>query len=180
MLKGAAVFYDGWWDLIRILVLGTAGYAAVLLLLRTSGKRTLSKLNAFDFVVTVALGSTLATVLLSDTVSLVDGVTALALLVALQYAVARASVRSAAIERLVKSEPTLVYHHGFLPSAMRRERVTADELREAARKKGHARLEQVVAVVLETDGTLSVLSDEPGLLRGGQVHADGAEQAPQP
>jgi uncharacterized membrane protein YcaP (DUF421 family) len=63
---------------------------------------------------------------------------------------------------------------------MRRERVTADELREAARKKGHARLEQVVAVVLETDGTLSVLSDEPGLLRGGQVHADGAEQAPQP
>jgi uncharacterized membrane protein YcaP (DUF421 family) len=113
MLKGAAVFYDGWWDLIRILVLGTAGYAALLLLLRTSGKRTLSKLNAFDFVVTVALGSTLATVLLSDSVSLVDGVTALALLVALQYAVAWASVRSAAIERLVKSEPTLVYHHGF-------------------------------------------------------------------
>jgi len=71
------VFYDGWRDLVRILVLGIAGYTAVLLLLRASGKRTLSKLNAFDFVVTVALGSTLATVLLSDSVSLIDGVTAL-------------------------------------------------------------------------------------------------------
>jgi uncharacterized membrane protein YcaP (DUF421 family) len=174
--KEPLVFYDGWRDLVRILVLGIAGYAAVLLLLRASGKRTLSKLNAFDFVVTVALGSTLATVLLSDSVSLVDGVTALALLVALQYAVAWASVRSKAIERLVKSEPTLLYHHGFLSSAMRRERVTADELREAARKKGHARLDHVVAVVLETDGTLSVLSDDPGLLRSGEEQADGADQ----
>ncbi len=170
------MFYDGWQDLVRILVLGTAGYTAVLLLLRASGKRTLSKLNAFDFVVTVALGSTLATVLLSDSVSLADGVTALALLVALQYAVAWASVRSKAIERLVKSEPTLLYHHGFLSSAMRRERVTADELREAARKKGHARLEQVVAVVLETDGTLSVLSDDPGLSRAGDGQMDGVDQ----
>ena len=170
------MFFDGWRDLLRILVLGTAGYAAVLLLLRTSGKRTLSKLNAFDFVVTVALGSTLATVLLSDSVSLVDGLTALALLVALQYAVAWASVRSGAIERLVKSEPTLLYHRGFLSGAMRRERVTGDELREAARKKGHARLEQVVAVVLETDGTLSVLSDDPGLLRSGDERADGDNQ----
>jgi len=167
------VFYDGWRDLLRILVLGTAGYAAVLLLLRTSGKRTLSKLNAFDFVVTVALGSTLATVLLSDSVSLVDGVTGMALLVALQYAVAWGSVRSAVIERLVKSEPTLLYHRGFLSGPMRRERVTGDELREAARKKGHARLDKVVAVVLETDGTLSVLSDDPGLPGSADEQTDG-------
>ena len=49
------------------------------LILRLSGKRTLAKLNAFDMVVTVALGSTLATILLGGTVSWSEGVAAVVL-----------------------------------------------------------------------------------------------------
>ncbi len=67
------MFYDGWLGLVRFLVVGTCGYLALVALLRVSAKRTLAKLNAFDFVVTVALGSTLATVLLSSTVALAEG-----------------------------------------------------------------------------------------------------------
>lgn len=158
------MFFDGWHDLLRIGVLGVTGYVALLVLLRVSGKRTLSKLNAFDFVVTVALGSTLATVLLSSSVSLVEGVAALALLVGLQWVVAFASVRSPRVERLVKAEPTLLYSGGFLPAAMRRQRVTADELRQASRAQGHADLQEVAAIVLETDGTLSILTKPPATL----------------
>ena len=58
----------------------------------------------------------------------------------------------------MKSEPTLVYRDGFLHDAMRRERVTADELRQAARGQGHD-LRQLTAIVLETDGSLSILTD---------------------
>jgi len=155
------VLYDDWQSLIRVVVVGAAAYAALIVLLRTSGKRTLAKLNAFDFIVTVALGSTLATVLLSSTVALAEGIMALAVLVGLQYVVAWSSIRSRAVERLVKSEPTLVYRDGFLHGAMRRQRVTADELRQAARGRGHADLAEVAAIVLETDGSLSVLADEP-------------------
>jgi uncharacterized membrane protein YcaP (DUF421 family) len=155
------MFFDGWSGLVRVLVVGTCAYVALLTLLRVSGKRTLAKLNAFDFVVTVALGSTLATVLLSSSVALVEGVTALVLLVALQYAVAWASVRSRRVERLVKSSPTLLYRDGFLDDAMRRERVTVDEVKQAARGQGHTDLDSVGAVVLETDGTLSFLSETP-------------------
>lgn len=46
--------------LVRILMVGIGGYAALIGVLRLSGKRTLSKMNAFDLIVTVALGSTLA------------------------------------------------------------------------------------------------------------------------
>ena len=159
------MFFDGWSGLVRVLVVGPCAYAALIMLLRASGKRTLAKLNAFDFVVTVALGSTLATVLLSSSVALAEGVLALALLVGLQYVVAWASVRSKRIERLVKSEPQLVYHHGFLLDAMRRERVTADELSQSARRQGHADLAQVTAIVLETDGTLTILTETPSSLR---------------
>lgn len=155
------MFFDNWTGLLRVLVVGTSAYAALVLLLRVSGKRTLAKLNAFDFVITVALGSTLATVVLSSSVALVEGVTALALLVALQYVVAWASVRSPRVERLVKSEPTLLYRDGFLEGAMRRQRVTADEVEQAARGQGHADLRSVAAVVLETDGSLSFLTDPP-------------------
>ena len=52
------LFFNSWNDLGRVLVLGVLGYVSLVLLLRVSGNRTLSKLNAFDFVVTIALGST--------------------------------------------------------------------------------------------------------------------------
>ena len=159
------MFFDDWSGLVRVLVVGTCAYLSLIVLLRASGKRTLAKLNAFDFVVTVALGSTLATVLLSSSVALAEGVLALALLVGLQYVVAWASVRSRRVERLVKSEPRLLYRDGFLPEAMRRERVTADELCQSARQQGHADLAQVTAIVLETDGRFTVLTETPQSLR---------------
>ena len=155
------MFFDGWLGLVRVLVMGSSAYLALILLLRISGKRTRSKLNAFDFVVTVAIGSTLATVLLSSSVALAEGILGLFLLVGLQYLVAWASIRSRRVERLVKSEPTLLYRDGLLESAMRRERITGDELRQAARGQGHADLSKISAIVLETDGSLSMLTKMP-------------------
>lgn len=64
--------------------MGVLAYVALVVLLRVSGKRTLSKMNAFDLVVTVALGSTLATVLMAKDVALAEGVFAFALLIGLQ------------------------------------------------------------------------------------------------
>ena len=81
-------FFDSWQSLVHTLMSGVLAYALVVVLLRTSGKRTLSKLNAFDLVVTVALGSTLASVMTSDQLPLVNGLLALTLLIALQFIVA--------------------------------------------------------------------------------------------
>ncbi len=85
-----AVFFAGWAGLLRVLVVGSVAYVALVVILRSSGKRTLAKLSAFDLVVTVALGSTLATVLLSKSVALAEGVLAMMLLAALQALVVEA------------------------------------------------------------------------------------------
>lgn len=152
------MFFDTWAGIGRVLVIGTAAYVALVLLLRASGKRTLSKLNAFDLVVTVALGSTLATVLLSKSVALVEGLTALALLVGLQFTIAWVAARSPGFSALIKAEPTLLAHRGcFLDGALRRERVTRDEVLAAVRAQGLGALPQTAAVVLETDGSISVV-----------------------
>ena len=122
------MFFDNWFGLLRVLVIGTLAYAALVVMLRASGKRTLAKLNAFDLIVTVALGSTLATVLLSNLVALAEGLLAFVLLAGLQYVVAWLSVRSQRFSDLVKSEPTLLLHHGRVPhAAMRAQRVTEAE-----------------------------------------------------
>jgi uncharacterized membrane protein YcaP (DUF421 family) len=106
------MWFDAWPQVGRVLAMGALAYPALILMLRWSGKRTLAKLNAFDLVVTVALGSTLATILLSADVSLAEGVTALALLVTLQFTVAWWSARIRLVRRTVKSEPTLLLHRG--------------------------------------------------------------------
>ncbi len=114
------MFFESWAGLGRILVVGPLAYAALLLVLRISGKRTLSKFNAFDFVITVALGSTLATALLSKSVPLAEGALGLALLVSLQFEITWLSVRAPWFDRLVKSEPTLLLRKGaFLDRALR-------------------------------------------------------------
>lgn len=152
------MFFDDWTGLLRVVVVGILAYAALVVLLRVTGKRTLSKMNAFDFVVTVALGSTLATVLLSRDVALAEGVLAFALLILLQLVVAWASARWPGFRRLVKAEPRLLLHKGqMLRGAMLAERVAPEEVLAAVRASGHAGLEQVEAVVLETDGSFSVV-----------------------
>ena len=72
------MWLDAWGDIVRVLMIGSAAYVTLIVVLRISGKRTLAKLNAFDLVVTGAVGSTLATILLNTDVSFAEGSTALA------------------------------------------------------------------------------------------------------
>lgn len=67
------MLFSGWLSLGRMVVVGLLAYICLILLLRISGKRTLAKMNAFDLVVTVALGSTLSAVAMSKDVALAEG-----------------------------------------------------------------------------------------------------------
>ena len=131
------MWFDSWSDVLRVLLVGPASYAALVLLLRTSGKRTLAKLNAFDLVVTVAFGSTLATIFLSSDVSWVEGVAALAVLALLQFVVAVVTTAVPGGRVLVTARPTLVFRDGqMVPWALREQRLTEAEVRQAIRGSG--------------------------------------------
>lgn len=172
------MYFESWSSLFRTAVAGVIAYAALIVFLRVSGKRTLAKLNAFDLVVTVALGSTFSAVLTSKDLALADGVLALALLIALQYGVAWLTIRASWFERLVKSSPSTVFAEGrFVDDAMRRERLARDEVLAAVRSAGVHDLDRVHLVVLETDGSLSVLKEtahSPG--RAPLENVSGARQ----
>ena len=131
------ILFSGWASLSRLAVVGPLAYVALIVMLRISGKRTLAKFNAFDFVVTVALGSTLSSVLLDNSISLSEGLTAFGLLILLQFVIAFVSVRSAWFESLVKSRATLLVEDGrYLEEEMLAQRVTREEVNTALRQNG--------------------------------------------
>ncbi|RLV55672.1 DUF421 domain-containing protein [Aeromicrobium phragmitis] len=153
------MWFDSWSDIGRIVAVGIAAYVGLMLVLRGSGKRTLSQLNAFDFIVTVALGSTLATILLNSTVSWAEGVVALGLLTGLQLVVAWISSHWPKVRSLVTAAPTLLVRDGMIvPEALRRHRLTESEVHQAIRSSGSGSLSNMAAVVLETNGTISVIT----------------------
>ncbi|MGI9035919.1 MAG: DUF421 domain-containing protein [Pyrinomonadaceae bacterium] len=152
------MFFNSWFNLLSVLIVGILVYAALIFWLRVSGKRTLSKWNAFDFVVTIALGSILASVMMSKNVALTEGILAFLVLIGLQFVITWLSVRFDFVKNIVKAEPTLLLDKGeFLADALRRQRVTESEVRAAIRAQGLAAVEDVEAVVLETNGTFSVI-----------------------
>jgi uncharacterized membrane protein YcaP (DUF421 family) len=138
------MFFDNWTGLLRVLVVGVCAYVALILFLRISGKRTVAKLNAFDLVVTVALGSTLSSIITSKSVDLFEGLLAFALLIALQFIITWLSVRSERFKDLIKAEPTLLLSNGqFVRRAMRRQRVSQDDLLSAVRAQGAGDLSEL-------------------------------------
>ncbi|WP_130011205.1 DUF421 domain-containing protein [Serinicoccus sediminis] len=152
------MWFDSWSAVLRIVLVGAASYVALVVLLRLGGKRILAKLSAFDLVVTVALGSMLASAVLSKDVRYVDALTGMALLILAQLLVTLVSSRLPGGRSFVNAEPSLVVAHGrLLEDQLSRVRLTHDEVMQAVRSSGHGGLDAVGAVVLEPDGTLSVV-----------------------
>jgi uncharacterized membrane protein YcaP (DUF421 family) len=143
---------------VKILVVGLLDYLTLLALLRITGKRSLSKWNAYDLVVTVAIGSTLANAILSRTSTWAEASAGMGLLVAVQYVIARAAVRKPSIRRWFNTPPAVLLRNGqILHEALLREQVTEGEILAAVRHHGIAAVEDVAAVILETDGNFSVI-----------------------
>ncbi|WP_300533976.1 DUF421 domain-containing protein [Sphingosinicella sp.] len=163
------MLFDNYHGLIRVAVISVMAYAALVFVLRFAGKRALAKLNAYDLVVTIALGSTLATVLLTRNVAFAEGLLAFFMLALLQWCVARLSIAFPQFRSLIRSQPRLLLSDGqYQHDAMVDERVTASEVDAAIRKAGVGRRERIAAVVLETDGSMSVIEkdDKPSTVLG--------------
>lgn len=156
------LFYKDSITLVRVAITTIVGFLILFLFVRISGKRTLSKLNAFDFVVTVALGSTLSYMMLG-LVPIVEGAIVLFLIILMQYGFAWSARSSKKMERLINSIPTLLYYNGtFIQEAMSKEAVTKEELHAAVRRAGIEYIAFVKAIVMEINGEITVIPQSKG------------------
>lgn len=154
------LWFESWESIIRTLCLTILGYAAMLILLRISGKRALSQMNAFDLIITITLGSILASLALSKDLSFADGLTSIVILIGLQFLLSWLSVRVRAVEKIITSPPTLLFYKGqFLHKAMKDERITLEEINGIGRQKRYSTLDEIDMIILEPAGELTIIEN---------------------
>ncbi len=151
------------WHALGLVLVSTAGiYLSLVLFTRISGLRSFSKLSGFDFAVTVAIGSLVATVLVAKDPPLFQGIVALAGLYAVQIGVGVLRHRWSWFSGLVDNEPLLLMDgEEILHDNLRKGSMTQADLRAKLREANVISLEEVRAVVMETTGDVSVLHASP-------------------
>lgn len=134
-------------------------YLFLLVILRLAGKRTLSEMSTFDFVLLLIISEATQNALVDDDRSLTTGLAAILTLVALDRLVAVVKTKFPRMDKFIDGAPLMLVDHGrVLEDRMKRSNVGVDDILQAARlHQGIGRLEQIKYAVLETSGGISVI-----------------------
>lgn len=154
------LFETDLYPLLEIITSAVLIYIILIVFSRMVGPRSFSQLTAFDFAVTVALGAIVGSTATGG-VDFIRGFCGLALLFFIRWAVAR--LRRKGFTKVVDNSPILIMTGPkILPEYLKRAKLTEEDLLQSLRKRGITQLDQVQAVVMERDGSISVLkTDEP-------------------
>lgn len=134
-------------------------YAAVLVLFRISGKRTLAQITTFDFVLLLIIGEATQQAMLGDDFSVTNGVVVIATLVGLDIAMSFVKEKLPWFDKAADSLPVVIFQDGSpIRERMKRARVDDDDILAAGRaSQGVERLDQIKYAVLEQSGSISVI-----------------------
>ncbi|SMO73478.1 DUF421 domain-containing protein [Gracilimonas mengyeensis] len=145
-------------SLLMVLISCIGIYVALIIYTRIAGLRSFSKMSSFDFAITVAIGSIIASTILTKSPPLLQAMIALGILYALQMSVASLRNHSSFISDLVDNKPLLLMNGThIIEKNMQKAKVTHDDLRAKLREANITQLSQVKAVVMEATGDVSVL-----------------------
>jgi uncharacterized membrane protein YcaP (DUF421 family) len=151
-------------------------YAVLLVIFRTTGKRSLSKATTFDFVLVLIISEAVSSALLADDNSVSGALIAVITLIVFDVVLSLARRRWRRVDQLISYEPTLLMHDGqLLEQNCRREGVDTRDILEAARlSHGIVRLRDIQAVVLESSGALSIV---PAVPQSAEIRGDTRDTA---
>lgn len=153
---------------LEIAMRSTLMFVFALLLLRLMGKRSLGQLSPFDFVIIIALGSAVGDPMFYDDVPLLEAMTVVAVVVALNHGFSKTTQSNPRIERFVESSPTVLIRRGEIDrDALRRESMSEPELFELLRLGGIENVDDVEVAILEASGHVSVLRTDSDVRRAG-------------
>lgn len=157
--------------LFRGLLLTVMAMVWVVLLVRINGLRSFSKMTNFDFVMTVAVGSLLASASqTTNWTAFIQAMIAMAALFIVQSVTAKLRRKSDKIEAIMQNTPIILMRNGeVIDGALEETRVARSDLLAKLREANVLNLNEVRAVVLETTGDISVLHGEhcsEALLKG--------------
>jgi uncharacterized membrane protein YcaP (DUF421 family) len=147
-----------------LILRSAAVYLILLLGLRVFGKREVGQFTLFDLVFVLLVANAVQPAMTGKDASLGGGFIIIATLLTLNYAVARLRIRFPVIERALESKSVIVARDGaWIAQKLRREGITEDEAIAALREHGIGSVKETKLVVLEADGSLSVVPKDPAM-----------------
>jgi uncharacterized membrane protein YcaP (DUF421 family) len=142
-----------------VIVRAAVVYVFVSLVLRALGKRELGELTAFELVLLFVIGDLVQQSITQNDTSITGAVLAISTIALLMLAQSYVVFRWKRTRPLLEGEPVVIVHEGrIIGPAIRRERMTAQDVQEAAREHGIADLTEVHVAILENHGKISFLS----------------------
>lgn len=148
---------------MEIVLRATIIYWFLWLVVRGTGKRSLAELTPLDLLVIVVLGDFVQQGVNQEDMSITGALIAVSVFVAWTLAADSLSRRSSKAAKILASGPVIILRSGApISDRLEEERISLDDLKEAAREKGYSSLADIEIVVLETDGSFSFISQAPG------------------
>ena len=140
-------------------------YLFLLVLFRLSGKRTLSELSTFNFVLLLIISEATQNALIGEDYSVTTGMAVILTLVLLDLGLSILTRRFGVLQKFTEGVPLVLVDHGkVLEERVRKTQITQDEILQSARQNyGLERLEQIKYAVLETSGGISIIPMEPDI-----------------
>ena len=159
--EGNSPMWNGVSTVAEIMLRTTIMYCVVLIGIRLSGKREVGQMTPFDLVLLLLIANAVQNAMTGPDTSVLGGVVAAVTLLVLNALVSRLVVRDTGFRKLVVGSPTLLVYNGeIFKEHLQKEQVTVDALMVALREHGVGDLRNVHQAVLETDGSISVLTND--------------------
>ncbi len=159
-MKWETWFSIDWQQVLGISLSAVGFYLGLMLFTRLMGLRSFSKLSSHDFAMTVGIGSILASTILSDTPSLLQGLFAVAVLFLIQGLVSVIRRRIKPLKSLIDNQAIILMAHGeYFSDNLKEANLTTSDVQEVLRKNGIKSKTEVFAVIMETTGDMSVIKN---------------------
>jgi len=159
-MKWEAWFSIDWQQVLGISLSAIGFYLGLMLFTRLMGLRSFSKLSSHDFAMTVGIGSILASTVLSDTPSLMQGLFAVAVLFVIQGVISFIRRKFKPLKSLIDNRAIILMAHGeYFSGNLKEANLSTSDVQQVLRKNGIKSKTEVFAVIMETTGDMSVIKN---------------------
>jgi uncharacterized membrane protein YcaP (DUF421 family) len=132
---------------------------ALLIILRFAGKRTLSDVTVFEFILLLVISEATQQALIGDDFSFVNSLAIILTLVSIDIVFSHVKHRFPRVDKVLEGQPLVIVENGKpIEDRMAKERLSEEDILEAARStQGLERMDQIKYAVLETNGSISII-----------------------
>lgn len=133
-------------------------YILVLIIMRFMGKREIGQMQPFELVISIMIADLASTPLGDNGVSIINGIIPILALLLMHLLISFLNLKSIKIRELVSGKPRILIYRGKIDEkALKKERITINELQERLRNNDIVHLSEVEYAILETSGQITVI-----------------------